>query len=163
MQRYVRLAIHFACGALVWLVASVALTGCSCRSSRMPTAHFIVPVGFRGAFMITDHVASGAVPLRAAGRVVYEVPANGVLQVQGEGPFTNWQSMTAEWSDGTRLLTEHDVDNLAIDDPKGAIILRGLVNDAKGTYWMHVGTYAEYIAALSPQQAIDRRPGSVKP
>lgn len=137
-------------------VLSIVCTGCGDR--KMPTAHFVVPVGFRGGIVIIEDSPDGIIVPRIEEQEIYEIPESGILKIAGRAPFSTWQRTSAEWSDGSRLLTDHDLmgDEGYLGDPNTTIALWGGALDNEGNLWMYVGPRSEYFKAT---QSLEWRPG----
>lgn len=121
----------------------------------MPTAHFVVPVVFRGYIMLVPNAKDGVVIEKTADREIYHIPESGILKVADPGPFVTWQSSSAEWFDGTKLPRGYD---LTGDDANSeGIALWGVATDQHGNVWMYVGPKSEFLPAVN--NPLDRVPG----
>jgi hypothetical protein len=136
------------------ILVTLAAISTACDRRAQYTAHFVVPLGFRGAIQMVPESPDGILPQVSANTEVYVIPDDGVLRLQGPGPFVVWQSMSAEFADGSTLPTEMDL----TPAPDGSVRVRGtedtiaiwtLCTDTKGRSWMYVGTRREAMNAAS--------------
>ncbi len=125
-------------------------------------AHFVVPVGFRGAIELIPDSPDGVTVTVRDGNEVYLVPRDGLLRIQSPGPFTRWQSTTASFTDGTSLPTDADI----TPAPDGTVrvaarpdttVFSLVCTDQDGHLWMYVGLRNEALMASS------RGSGRLKP
>jgi hypothetical protein len=96
---------------LRWFEFSIFLTGMGCQG-KSPTIHYVLPNGYRGAFMVITGQPDGVEPRGHNGRYICNVPESGVLRVRGKGPFDGWHSITAAYSNGEVIPIEMEVDDL---------------------------------------------------
>ncbi len=70
------------------LLGAVSLAGCIPRPS--PVLHFVIPSGFRGAIQIVYGSPDASAPEVVGNRMVYRIPADGVLKAKSDAPFAAW-------------------------------------------------------------------------
>src|SRR5947209_5577827 len=74
--------------------------GCERRS---PIIEFVLPDGFRGAFIVYTNQVDGVDLPFAANTYTCVIPSSGVLKVRKDGPFYNWHRTRARYENGTIL------------------------------------------------------------
>jgi hypothetical protein len=65
--------------------------------------HFIIPIGYRGAFLVHTGQSSGVLLQEKDGVVTCVIPKSGVLDVRGDGPFYYWHTVRASFDNGTPI------------------------------------------------------------
>ena len=128
------------------------------RESRV--LHFVIPSGFRGAIKIVSGPDASA-PEAVGDRLVYRIPADGVLKVKSDAPFLAWHRTTAGYEDGTALLTDEQVftaEGAGRQINKDTVALWALFSRKEdGSDWFYVGPRSEAMnAAYDP---LEVRPG----
>jgi hypothetical protein len=106
---------------------------------------FIVPAGFRGAFVVAED--RNAPPVRREGGVsIYEIPRDGLLSTSSVNPLREWHTATATFSDATRLPVggSSPVEPYADTEVK----LRYLYTDSNGRTYFLIGTESEQAETL---------------
>jgi hypothetical protein len=74
-----------------------------------------------------------------AARCTCAIPPSGILLVKGNGPFSNWHTLSASWDDGSTLPAPDD------DHPVSAetVALWSMFSLHDNTIWYYVGVKAE--------------------
>jgi hypothetical protein len=133
------------------------MPGCS---REPPVLHFVIPSGFCGAIRIVPGSPNASAPEAVGGRLIFRIPAGGVLNVKSDAPFVAWHQTTAEYTDGTALLA--DIQVFAAEDSghrvsKDTVALWALYDSKDGSAWYYVGPKAEAMnAAYNP---LEVKPG----
>jgi hypothetical protein len=131
------------------LLAALGAFGCESRSVEF---RFILPVGYRGPFVIATNQADGE-RIGDRGVVQIHVPTTGILKLQGDGIFLATPIReTAAFENGVDLpvyLGDDTVD-------KDLVQLKGLFTRADGTIWYFVGTAKEAEAALKSDMVVGK-------
>src|SRR5713226_752149 len=88
----------------MWLgYVLMALACSSCGSQRCDHIHYVLPNGYRGAFLIYNEREDGIELRPNKGQITCVIPNTGVLRVKGKGPFYEWHSTTASFANGVPI------------------------------------------------------------
>ena len=120
-----------------------------------PQLHFVIPPQFRGFIKITPGWPDAPAPQAIGGRLVYRIPADGVLKVQSDAPFAAWHRQTAEYADGTPLLIGKEAGQGISKDTTAPW---SLFSSQDGSNWYYVGPKAEAMEAAYGG-SLEARPG----
>jgi hypothetical protein len=92
----------------------------------------IVPEGYRGPIkLIVDKNRGIDVPLKE-GRFIYHIPPSGTLLIKDDGPFHQWHSMTAKYTNGMAI-PMRDENTLAPGEVAYFGLGSGMKVDSQGT------------------------------
>ena len=95
-----------------FLAAMLGVGGCQRKS---PSIHFVLPNGYRGAFLIRSDQADGSELQEKAGRYTFIIPESGTLKIQGAGPFYDWHSVSASFVGGEVISVPNEPERLKPD------------------------------------------------
>jgi hypothetical protein len=138
------------------LIAVVAGGGVSCRRVT-PNIHLVVPAAFQGAILIHTKASDGVPLIPQGGTYIVTVPEDGVLRVHGDGPFYEWHTVTASFSNGDPL--PYPNPDEVLDD--NSVALWGGGSRTHLVYYF-VGTASENRRFRAETAAADIRPGELK-
>lgn len=129
----------------------------SCNRAQ-PHIHFVVPNGFRGAFIIYTNSPRGGGLMRQGSNYTCVIPDNGVLHLREEGPFFQWHTRSASYADGKNI-PEYQGGG-AIDDD--TVAFWGGGSRGEGMVYDFIGTKAEKAAFYRETEAAEIKPGRIR-
>ena len=116
----------------------------------METVSFVIPDGFRGAFVLEEDASAPPAPLSRTGGPIYTVPETGTLRVRSAAPLRDWHSATAAFGGGEPLAVEHIGPIAPYHDY--TVKLRSLFSDSQGRIFFLVGTKLTSLRAEGPRK-----------
>jgi hypothetical protein len=114
---------------------------------------FVIPKGFRGAFVVEEDPDAGPAPKDSDGAWVYSIGADGRLRARTVAPFRSWHETIAAYSDGTKI----EFSSIGPIEPyKDATVkLRTLFADSDGRHYFLVGTEEELADAAKNRAGLE--------
>jgi len=93
-----------------FLVLAAVLCVCLGCKSEPNQVHFILPIGFRGAFAVKPDDSLGIILVNKDGRYVVRIPESGLLCVKGLDPFHPYVC-TAAFANGSEIWVSKRLDD----------------------------------------------------
>jgi len=119
---------------LTALTLATCVGGCAPKTKRV-TIHFVVPTGYNGIFVIRTNRSDGTRMTEQDGRFVCPVPEDGIVSINGKGPFYDWHVRTASYENGQIILSgDEGIEN------EDSIGLWFLLSRDDETIWYIIGT-----------------------
>jgi hypothetical protein len=110
--------------------------------------HLIVPVGFRGAFLVQIDPQNGKDWGNSNDEWVVNVPAERVVKLNTDKPFLKWHATLVTYHDGKNLPYGGSLTTL-----RNQLQLWHLYTDNNTNYWFYVGTADESKALIQTHSA----------
>jgi hypothetical protein len=133
------IVLMFIAAGLLWLLLTFGTGG----RSGLPV-QFVVPNDYHGAFKLVEDEIHGILPTASHGRLIYTVPADGILLIKSSPALTAWHQESAIRQD------EREIPNGGANSTAIAFftLFSGHHNNSSALeHWFLIGTRQEWLEA----------------